>query len=84
MLNSLSKIKYVPVENCIAEWVDKEGLMKRYENLNVHTLNRWLGEMRDHKKFRDYVINPSHKKVWINLDGFHEFLVWRQKNFGKN
>jgi len=45
-----NKIKYVAVENCIAEWVDKKGLMKRYENLNVHTLNRWLGEMRDNKK----------------------------------
>jgi len=75
-----NKIKYVAVDNCLAEWVDKEGLMKRYENLNIHTLNRWLGEMRDSKKFRSYVINPSHKKVWINLEGFHEFLVWRQKN----
>lgn len=37
--------------------------------------------MRDNKKFRQYVINPSHKKVWINLKGFHEFLTWRQKNF---
>jgi len=75
-----SKIKYVSVDNCLAEWVDKEGLMKRYENLNIYTLNRWLGEMRDSKEFRPYVINPSHKKVWINLEGFHEFLVWRQKN----
>lgn len=75
-----NKIKYVTVDNCLVEWVDKEGLMKRYENLNIYTLNRWFGEMRDSKKFRSYVINPSHKKVWINLEGFHEFLVWRQKN----
>jgi len=75
-----NKIRDVPVENCIAEWVDKKGLMKRYENLNVHTLNRWFGEMRDQKKFRPYEINPSHKKVWIDLEGFHEFLMWRQKN----
>ena len=32
--------------------MDKAGLMKRYKNLNIHTLNRWLGKMRDSKKFR--------------------------------
>jgi len=63
--------------------VDKKGLMKRYENLNIHTLNRWLDEMRDSKRFRLYIINPSHKKVWISLEGFHEFLTWRKKNFKK-
>jgi len=26
------------------------------------------------------IINLSQKKIWINLEGFHEFLVLRQKN----
>lgn len=61
------KIKYVPVENS-----------KIWEGLNLYTLNRWIGEMRNYKRYREYVINPTHKLVYINLDGFEEFLRWKQ------
>lgn len=27
------QLKYVPVENCEAEWGDKEALIKRFEGL---------------------------------------------------
>ncbi|HFR3474466.1 TPA: DNA-binding protein, partial [Streptococcus suis] len=40
----------------------------------------WLSEMRENKKFKHYVINPTHKLVFINLDGFEEFLTWKEKN----
>ncbi len=43
------KIKYVSVDNSIAEWADKKALLKRWEGLNQYTLNRWLSEMRDQK-----------------------------------
>ncbi|MGV3293581.1 DNA-binding protein [Streptococcus pluranimalium] len=69
------KIKFVSVENSIAEWAD----LRRWEGLNQYTLNRWLGEMRDNKQFKDYVINPTHKLVFINLEGFEEFLRWKQR-----
>lgn len=62
------------------EWMSKKSLLKRWEGLNVYTLNRWLTEMRRNKKFRKYVINPTHKTVFINLIGFKEFLVWKQRN----
>ncbi|MGT2768747.1 DNA-binding protein [Streptococcus ictaluri] len=68
------KIKYVSVENSIAEWADKKSILKRWEGLN-----RWLCEMRDHKHFREYVINPTHKLVFINLEGFEEYVRWKQK-----
>jgi len=84
MPHAIVNIKYVPVEDAMAEWVDKVGLTKRYEGLNIYTLNRWLTEMRSNKKFNKYVINPSHKKVWIHIEGFHEFLQWRQKNYASN
>ncbi|CNC79175.1 DNA-binding protein [Streptococcus agalactiae] len=71
------KIKYVPVENSIAEWGDKKSILKRWEGLNLYTLNRWIGEMRNHKRYREYVINPTNKLVYINLDGFEEFLRWK-------
>ncbi|HGA1527108.1 TPA: DNA-binding protein, partial [Streptococcus suis] len=41
--------------------------------------NRWLKEMREMKRFRYYILHPSHKIVFINLDGFQEFLEWKQK-----
>ncbi|RJX45825.1 DNA-binding protein [Streptococcus agalactiae] len=73
------KIKFVSVENSIAEWADKKAILKRWEGLNQYTLNRWLSEMRDNKQFKDYVINPTHKLVFINLEGFEEFLRWKQR-----
>lgn len=73
------KIRFVSVENSIAEWADKKALMRRWEGLNQYTLNRWLSEMRENKQFKDYVINPTHKIVFINLEGFEEFLRWKQR-----
>lgn len=73
------RIRYLSVENSIAEWADKKALMKRWEGLNQYTLNRWLGEMRESKQFKNYVINPTHKLVFINLEGFEEFVKWKQR-----
>ncbi|HFR3365765.1 TPA: DNA-binding protein, partial [Streptococcus suis] len=50
-MTKVVKIKYIPVENSIAEWATKKSLMKRWDGLNIHTLNRWLSEMRENKKF---------------------------------
>ncbi|HFU4462011.1 TPA: hypothetical protein ACGO9K_001312, partial [Streptococcus suis] len=30
-------------------------------------------------QFKDYVINPTHKLVFINPEGFEEFLRWKQR-----
>lgn len=76
----MKKIKYVSTENSVAEWGTKKSILVRWEGLNIHTLNRWLTEMRENRKFKDYVINPTHKLVFVNLDGFQEFLVWKQRN----
>lgn len=56
-----------------------EILLKRWEGLNLYTLNRWIKEMRENKRFSLYVINPTHKLVFINLEGFECFLRWKQK-----
>lgn len=65
------------------EWGNKASILARYENLNVHTLNRWLGEMRNNKQFRKGVVNPTHKLVWINFKQFQDFLFWKQHNYLK-
>ena len=74
------KIKYVPVENSIAEWGDKQALIKRFEGLNIYTLNRWLSEMRDSKQFRDGVVSPTLEFVYVNFYIFLKFLIWKQRH----
>lgn len=67
-----------------AVWTNKKGILARYENLNIYTLNRWLSEMRDNKQFRLGVINPTHKLVFINIEMFENFLYWKQHGYSKN
>lgn len=76
------KIKNTSIEND-AVWTNKKGILMRYENLNIYTLNRWLSEMRDNKRFRDGVINPTHKLVFINLEIFEDFLYWKQHGYSR-
>lgn len=77
------KVKYMPVENSHALYGTKQSILKRYEGLNIYTLNRWLSEMRDNKQFRFGVINPTHKLVFINFEIFEEFLYWKQHDYSK-
>ena len=74
------KINYVPVENCEAEYGNKEALLKRFEGLKVKTLNSYLTEMRKLPEFQHYVINPTQKIVMINFEGFLLFLRYRQEH----
>lgn len=78
----MENIKIIPVQDIETVWVNKDGLIKRFEGLNRNTLNKWLMEMRNSKEFSSYVINPSHKLVWINIDGFLSFLTWKSTQQG--
>ncbi|OQO77824.1 hypothetical protein BH745_11795 [Enterococcus gallinarum] len=62
-------------------WVDKKGLIERFEGLKKSTLNVWLMEMRDSPEFHEYVLNPSQRLVWINLEGFIKFLKKKRQLF---
>ncbi|CAH0415798.1 TPA: DNA-binding protein [Enterococcus faecium] len=77
------KVKFVPVANSRAEWGNKSAILQRYEGLNIYTLNRWISEMRNNKKFRSGVINPTHKIVFISFEIFEEFLYWKQYGYSK-
>ncbi|UWY23240.1 DNA-binding protein [Lacticaseibacillus paracasei] len=77
------KIKYSPVSDSDAEWGNKEAILSRYDGLNKYTLNRWLCEMRDNKLWRDGVLNPTHKLVFINFEVFDEFLYWKTHGYSK-
>lgn len=78
----MEKMRIVPTEEVSTLWVNKDGLIKRFEGLNRNTLNKWLMEMREEKEFRQYVLNPSHKLVWINIEGFLAFLEWKTHQQG--
>lgn len=74
----MKKIRYVSADNTVAEWGDKSAVCKRFDGLKVKTLNSYLTEMRKNPIYSQYVINPSHKIVWINFEGFLSFLLYRQ------
>lgn len=61
-----------------AVWSTKKELLKIWMGLNIYTLNRYLYEMRSNPKYRGFVINPTSKQVFIHLQGFEEFLRWKQ------
>lgn len=61
-------IRYTPVPGCDEEWGNINAILKRYERLTRHTLNRWLGEMRPARNWREGVLNPTHKLVFINFE----------------
>lgn len=71
-------------EECVetAKWVNKDGLIQRFEGLNRNTLNKLLMEMRNSEEFSSFVINPTHKLVWINVEGFLSFLKWKSYKNG--
>lgn len=79
---NMEQIKIVPAGEIDTEWVNKDGLIKRFEGLNRNTLNKWLMEMRNSNEFCKFVINPSHKLVWINTEGFLSFLKWKSHQQG--
>lgn len=77
-------IKYNSTINSQAQWGNKKAILSRFDGLNIYTLNRWLAEMRENKLFRDGVINPTHKLVFINFDTFSDFLFWKQHGYTKS
>jgi len=74
-------IKYVPVSGSQALWGNKDAVLRRYEGLTIYTLNRWLAEMRENREFRNGVINPTYKLVWVNFEKFNDFLYWKQHHY---
>lgn len=77
-------IKYNSITKSQAQWGSKKAILNRYDGLNIYTLNRWIAEMRENKLFRDGVINPTHKLVFINFDTFSDFLYWKQHGYTKS
>lgn len=61
-------------------WGGYDHLMKRWESLSKPVAKQWAAEMREHPEFRKYIVNPTHKIVFINYKGFELFVKWKSRN----
>lgn len=43
----------------------------------IKTLNNDLTEMRRIKQFQCYILKPSHKRVYIDVEGYKQFLLYK-------
>ena len=47
----------------------------------IKTLNNDLTEMRRIERFQCYILKPSHKRVYIDVEGYKQFLIYKQKKY---
>lgn len=55
----------------------KRGISELFD-VPIKTLNNDLTEMR-RTEFNVYILRPSHKRVYINVEGYKSFLEYKQK-----
>lgn len=58
----------------------KKGITELFD-VPLKTLNNDLTEMRRNEKFQGCILKPSHKRVYINVEGYKEFLLYKQKKY---
>ncbi|MGT2623970.1 hypothetical protein [Streptococcus thoraltensis] len=76
-----AEITYRPVDiNEKATHGDYKHLCQIWEGLTVGTAKQWAAEMREHPDFRQFVLNPTHKIVFIDYEGFKLFIKWKSRN----
>ena len=44
----------------------------------LNTLNNDLTEMRKLPQFQEAILKPSHKRVYVNVEGYRQFLRYKQ------
>ena len=59
---------------------DYKHLCQRWDGLTKQTAKQWATEMREHPEFRQFVLNPTHKIVFIDYKGFALFVKWKSRN----
>ncbi len=56
----------------------KKGISELFD-VPLKTLNNDLTEMRKLSQFRGAVLKPSHKRVYISVEGYRQFLQYKQE-----
>ena len=59
------------------KYKNKRGISELFD-VPIKTLNNDLTEMR-RTEFNVYILRPSHKRVYINVQGYKSFLEYKQK-----
>lgn len=55
----------------------KKEIIKQF-SVAIGTLNNDLTEMRRMAQFKDGILKPSHKRVYVNPEIYEEFLRYKQ------
>lgn len=58
----------------------KKGISELFD-IPLKTLNNDLTEMRRMEQFQDFILKPSHKRVYISIEGYEQFLQYKQKKY---
>ncbi|EPT65592.1 DNA-binding protein [Streptococcus constellatus] len=58
----------------------KKGISELFD-IPLKTLNNDLTEMRRMEQFQDFILKPSHKRVYISIEGYERFLQYKQKKY---
>ncbi|HEP1496259.1 TPA: excisionase [Streptococcus pyogenes] len=76
-----AEITYRAVDvNETASHGDYKHLIQQWEGSTVATAKQWATEMRDHPDFKQFVLNPTHRIVFIDYEGFKLFVQWKSRN----
>lgn len=56
----------------------KQNLAQLFD-VPLKTLNNDLTEMRKLSKFQKSILKPSHKRVYVSVEGYRQFLQYKQE-----
>ena len=59
------------------QYKTKKEIIKQF-GVAIGTLNNDLTEMRRMAQFKDGILKPSHKRVYVNSEIYEEFLRYKQ------
>lgn len=62
-------------------WYRTKKSISELFDVPIKTLNNDLTEMRRIERFQCYILKPSHKKVYIDVEGYKQFLIYKQKKY---
>ena len=61
-------------------YLTKKSISELFD-VPIKTLNNDLTEMRRIERFQCYILKPSHKRVYIDVEGYKQFLIYKQKKY---
>jgi hypothetical protein len=52
-------------------------------DIPIKTINNDLTEMRRLNNFKNFILRPTHKRVYIDVEGYEAFLKYKQTQHEK-